>query len=44
MLSNSMANQGSIWHWDRDHRVYHKHSETDADPYNATRGKIVTVN
>lgn len=27
MLSNSMANQGSIWHWSRDHRVHHKHSE-----------------
>ena len=27
MLSNSIANQGSIWHWARDHRVHHKHSE-----------------
>lgn len=38
MLSNSIANQGSIWHWARDHRVHHKHSETNADPHNATRG------
>eukprot|EP01035_Chromulina_nebulosa_P020510 gene20510-26604_t len=38
MLSNSIANQGSIWHWSRDHRCHHKHSETDADPHNATRG------
>lgn len=38
MLSNSMANQGSIWHWSRDHRVHHKHSECDADPHNASRG------
>lgn len=38
MLLNSAANQGSIWHWARDHRVHHKHSETDADPHNATRG------
>lgn len=38
MLSNSIANQGSIWHWSRDHRVHHKHSETDADPHNAKRG------
>lgn len=38
MLVNSMANQGSIYHWSRDHRVHHKHSETDADPHNATRG------
>jgi len=38
MLLNSIANQGSIYHWARDHRVHHKHSETDADPHNATRG------
>jgi len=38
MLANSLANQGSIYHWARDHRVHHKYSETDADPHNATRG------
>lgn len=38
MLCNSIANQGSIYHWARDHRVHHKFSETDADPHNATRG------
>ena len=38
MLCNCMANEGSIYHWSRDHRVHHKHSETDADPHNATRG------
>ena len=38
MIWNSIANQGSIYHWARDHRVYHKFSETDADPHNATRG------
>jgi len=38
MLCNSMANQGSIFQWTRDHRVHHKHSETVADPHNATRG------
>ena len=38
MLCNSIANQGSIAHWARDHRVHHKYSETDADPHNATRG------
>lgn len=27
MLANSIANQGSIWHWSRDHRCHHKHSE-----------------
>jgi stearoyl-CoA desaturase (Delta-9 desaturase) len=38
MLMNSCANQGSIFHWSRDHRAHHKYSETDADPHNATRG------
>ena len=38
MLCNSVANQGTIYHWARDHRVHHKHAETDADPHNAKRG------
>jgi stearoyl-CoA desaturase (delta-9 desaturase) len=38
MLMNSMANQGSVYHWSRDHRVHHKHSDEDADPHNASRG------
>jgi stearoyl-CoA desaturase (delta-9 desaturase) len=38
MICNSIANQGSIYHWARDHRVHHKYAETDADPHNATRG------
>jgi len=38
MLMNSVANQGSIFHWARDHRVHHKYSETTADPHNAQRG------
>lgn len=27
----------SVIDWARDHRVHHKYTETDADPYNATR-------
>lgn len=38
MLFNSVANQSSIFHWARDHRVHHKFSETNADPHNASRG------
>lgn len=38
MCMNSMAFQGSILEWSRDHRVHHKGSETDADPHNAKRG------
>jgi len=33
-----MANQGSILHWSRDHRVHHKYSETPFDPHDANRG------
>lgn len=35
---NAAAYQGSIFEWSRDHRVHHKCSETDGDPYNANRG------
>jgi len=38
MLCNSMASQGTIYHWSRDHRLHHKFSETSKDPHNATRG------
>jgi stearoyl-CoA desaturase (Delta-9 desaturase) len=38
MICNSIANQGSLFHWCRDHRVHHKYTETNADPHNATRG------
>ena len=38
MLGASAANEGSIFHWVRDHRVHHKYSETHGDPHNATRG------
>jgi len=38
MIYNCFANQGSILHWSRDHRVHHKYSETHHDPHNATRG------
>jgi len=38
MVCNALANQGTLFHWCRDHRVHHKYSETDADPHNAKRG------
>lgn len=38
MALNTMAFQGSIWEWVRDHRVHHKGVDTDADPYNIRRG------
>lgn len=40
MCCNSIANQGTIFHWVRDHRVHHKHSEQDADPHDARRGFV----
>lgn len=30
--------QNSLYDWVRDHRVHHKHSDTEADPHNANRG------
>lgn len=38
MLINSIANQGTIYHWSRDHRAHHKWTDTDADPHNTNRG------
>merc|ERR1719310_757827 len=38
MIFNSVANQGSIYHWARDHRVHHLYSDTIADPHNAHLG------
>jgi len=38
MIFNCIALQNDVIEWARDHRVHHKHSETDADPHNATRG------
>ncbi|KAJ0170030.1 hypothetical protein K1T71_014636 [Dendrolimus kikuchii] len=38
VLAQSVANQHSVAHWVRDHRLHHKYSETDADPHNASRG------
>ena len=36
MLCTCLSNQGSIYHWARDHRVHHKNSETEADPHNVS--------
>jgi len=38
MIFNSMANQGTIVHWARDHRTHHLYSDTIADPHDANRG------
>merc|ERR1719362_895969 len=32
MVFNSIANQGTIVHWARDHRTHHLYSDTIADP------------
>ena len=37
MVFFTMANEFSIIRWCRDHRIHHKYSDTDADPYNASR-------
>ena len=33
-----MALQESVFKWCRDHRLHHKYSDTNGDPYNASRG------
>ncbi len=32
------ANQGSIYHWSRDHRLHHKFSDTELDPHTIKNG------
>jgi stearoyl-CoA desaturase (delta-9 desaturase) len=38
MLLASVANQGDIYHWSRDHRSHHKCSDSAADPHDIQRG------
>lgn len=38
MLLQSMALQEPVLKWARDHRVHHKFTDTNADPYNSRRG------
>jgi stearoyl-CoA desaturase (delta-9 desaturase) len=38
MLANTVAHQGTIYHWVRDHRLHHLHSDTDKDPHSIQRG------
>ena len=34
----SLATQGSIIHWAHDHRIHHRFTDTERDPYNITKG------
>jgi stearoyl-CoA desaturase (delta-9 desaturase) len=38
MIANSAAHQGSIYHWVRDHRMHHKHTDTELDPHSIQYG------
>ena len=38
MLFNSAAHQGSIYHWVRDHRMHHRHTDTELDPHSIEYG------
>ncbi|RLU24829.1 hypothetical protein DMN91_002919 [Ooceraea biroi] len=38
MIFHTIAFQDAIFQWVRDHRVHHKFTDTDADPYNARQG------
>ena len=38
MVLASMSNQGSVFHWCRDHRTHHKYSDTAQDPHDSNRG------
>lgn len=38
MFANSAAHQGSIYHWVRDHRMHHRHTDTELDPHSIQYG------
>jgi stearoyl-CoA desaturase (delta-9 desaturase) len=38
MVANSAAHQGSIYHWVRDHRMHHRHTDTELDPHSIQYG------
>ncbi|XP_063379980.1 acyl-CoA Delta(11) desaturase-like [Cydia fagiglandana] len=38
VIFQSMGGQYTVLNWAKDHRIHHKHSDTDADPHNSTRG------
>ena len=38
LFFGTLAVQGSVLQWSSDHRMHHKHVDTDDDPYNAERG------
>jgi stearoyl-CoA desaturase (delta-9 desaturase) len=38
MLMYTIAFQGSIFHWARDHRTHHRHVDKEEDPHDATQG------
>ena len=38
MLANSAAHQGSIYHWVKDHRMHHRHTDTELDPHSIEYG------
>ncbi len=37
-ILGTIANQGSIYHWAKDHRIHHKYSDTEYDPHDISRG------
>lgn len=38
IILGTMAGQGSILRWVNDHRMHHKHVDTDRDPYSINKG------
>ena len=38
MFANSVAHQGSILHWVRDHRMHHRYTDTELDPHSIQYG------
>ena len=38
LMANSAAHQGSVYHWVRDHRMHHRHTDSELDPHSIQYG------
>lgn len=38
LMGNSAAHQGSVYHWVRDHRMHHRHTDSELDPHSIQYG------
>lgn len=38
LFFGTLATEGSVWRWSHDHRLHHRHVDTEKDPYDTPKG------